>query len=94
MCVSVSDVIVQHSRGKPTLVFCCTRKGAQDAAIILAETVSKPGAPNPFIKSQEQFDRLQVAAAGAGDKSMQACISQGGNKYIVFSHVPEPTTDT
>ncbi|CAM6091547.1 unnamed protein product [Calypogeia fissa] len=71
------DVIVQHSGGKPTLVFCCTRKGTQDASLILAETVSKPGARNPFIKSQEQFDRLQLAAKRAVDKHIQTCILRG-----------------
>eukprot|EP00850_Spirogloea_muscicola_P019803 SM000199S05430 [mRNA] locus=s199:136670:144105:- [translate_table: standard] len=36
------DIITQHSAGKPSLVFCSTRKGAQDAALYLAEEVLRP----------------------------------------------------
>lgn len=74
-----ADIVTQHNQGKPALVFCSTRKGAQEAAAMLAETVSKLGAHNPFIKSQEQLDRLQAAASVSQDKHMQECLKSGGN---------------
>ncbi|OAE22601.1 hypothetical protein AXG93_777s1080 [Marchantia polymorpha subsp. ruderalis] len=73
----IYDVILQHSSGKPTLVFCPTRKGAQDTAMKLAEIVAKSGNTNPFLKSQEQFDRLRLAISQTKDKTMQYCIQHG-----------------
>ncbi|KAL3683462.1 hypothetical protein R1sor_001484 [Riccia sorocarpa] len=73
----VFDIILQYCNEKPTLVFCPTRKGAQDTALKLAETVSKAGAKNPFIKTEEQRVRLQAAGAETNDKNMQSCIPFG-----------------
>ncbi|KAH7306285.1 hypothetical protein KP509_22G005100 [Ceratopteris richardii] len=70
----VFDILMQHSKGKSALVFCSTRKGAQEAALTLAETASKFGSRNPFLKSYEQYERLQVAAISTNDKNMQVCI--------------------
>eukprot|EP00850_Spirogloea_muscicola_P022734 SM000309S11869 [mRNA] locus=s309:40999:48383:+ [translate_table: standard] len=71
------DIITQHSAGKPSLVFCSTRKGAQDAALYLAEEVLRPGSQVSFIKSQYHHESLQAAALGTSDKQMQICIRCG-----------------
>ena len=34
----LNDIIQKYSEGKPTLVFCCTRKGAQQAAKIVSDS--------------------------------------------------------
>lgn len=72
---------MQHSVGRPTLVFCSTRKGTSDAALGLVADVNKPGSNNPFIKSQEQYERLQRAALTVQDKILQSCIKQG-SEYL------------
>ncbi|KAJ7560178.1 hypothetical protein O6H91_04G117200 [Diphasiastrum complanatum] len=71
------DVIVEHSNGKAVLVFCSTRKGAQEAAVFLAQTVSNQSFGNRFIKSQDQYERLQLAARDSKDKHLQGCIRCG-----------------
>lgn len=69
---------MQHSKGKAALVFCSTRKGAQEAALTLAESVGKLGLNNPFLHSSEQFERLQILAMSSNDKHMQTCIKSAG----------------
>ncbi|KAJ9562940.1 hypothetical protein OSB04_008100 [Centaurea solstitialis] len=71
--------------GKSALVFCSTRKGAQEAAQQLCQTVMTHGYSNPFIKSRDQHERLKEASLSCGDKQMQSYILYGG-KYPPFSH--------
>jgi hypothetical protein len=59
-------------------VFCSTRKGAQETAVALAQSVSQRGNQNPFIKNLEHFDRLQVSAQRTNNVHMQQCIRSGG----------------
>jgi len=73
-----SDVLMHHWQGRPSLVFCSTRRGAQEAAVTLAETALKLGTQNPFIKSQEQYQRLQDAANLTNERQLQQCINCGG----------------
>lgn len=73
-----SDILMQYSKGKSALVFCSTRKGAQEAAQKLAQTVMTYGYSNPFIKSREQLERLREASPMCSDKQMQSYILQGG----------------
>ena len=75
---AVTDLLMQHSKGKAALVFCSTRKGAQEAALTLAGAVTKLGLKNPFLRSYEQFERLQVIAMSSNDKHMQTCIKSAG----------------
>jgi replicative superfamily II helicase len=69
---------MQHSRGKSALVFCSTRKGAQEAAQGLSQTVGSLGYSNPFMKSMQQYERLREASLTCNDKQLQSCIVHGG----------------
>ncbi|KAL4198693.1 hypothetical protein AMTRI_Chr03g47310 [Amborella trichopoda] len=73
----ISDILMQHSRGKSALVFCSTRKGAQQAAQCLSQTAMGLGYSNPFVKSREQQERLKAASLSCSDKQMQSCILYG-----------------
>ncbi|PHU27550.1 ATP-dependent DNA helicase MER3 -like protein [Capsicum chinense] len=73
----VFDILMQHSRGKSALVFCSTRKGAQEAAQQLSQTAMTYGHSNPFIKSREQQERLREASLSCSDKQMQSYILYG-----------------
>ncbi|CAN6849203.1 unnamed protein product, partial [Brassica oleracea] len=72
-----ADMLMQYSKGKSALVFCSTRKGAQEAAQKLAQTAMTYGYSNPFVKSREQLERLREASPMCSDKQMQSYILQG-----------------
>lgn len=74
----MSDILMQYSKGKSALIFCSTRKGAQEAAQRLAQIVMNFGQSNPFIKSREQQDQLREASMSLSDKQMQSYILYGG----------------
>lgn len=76
---------MQYSRGKSALVFCSTRKGAQEAAQRLSQTAMTFGYSNPFIKSKEQLERLREASLSCSDKQMQSNILYGG-RGLTSSH--------
>ncbi|KAG6719998.1 hypothetical protein I3842_03G036300 [Carya illinoinensis] len=73
----VFDILMQYSRGHSALVFCSTRKGAQEAAQRLSQTAMTFGHSNPFIKSKEQQERLREASLSCSDKQMQSYIIYG-----------------
>ncbi|KAI3845328.1 hypothetical protein MKW98_009394 [Papaver atlanticum] len=73
----VFDILMQHSRGKSALIFCSTRKGAQESALCLSQTAITFGLSNPFIKSREQQERLKEASQSFSDKQMQSCTLFG-----------------
>ncbi|CAN0924504.1 DExH-box ATP-dependent RNA helicase DExH17 [Linum grandiflorum] len=73
----IFDILMQFSRGKSALVFCSTRKGAQETAQQLSQTVMKFGYSNPFIKDHEQQERLREASMSCSDKQMQSYILYG-----------------
>ncbi|XP_028786298.1 DExH-box ATP-dependent RNA helicase DExH17-like [Neltuma alba] len=73
----IFDILMQYSRGKSALVFCSTRKGAQEAAQRLSQIAMTFGHSNPFIKSNEQQDRLREASLSCSDKQMQSYIHYG-----------------
>ncbi|KAH9319133.1 hypothetical protein KI387_020902, partial [Taxus chinensis] len=75
------DILMQHSRGKAALVFCSTRKGAQEGALHLSRIVMSNGFSNPFMKSMDQRERLKLAALSSSDKQMQVCIQYGGKGF-------------
>jgi ATP-dependent DNA helicase HFM1/MER3 len=83
------DVLMHHWQGRPSLVFCSTRRGAQEAAVTLAETALKLGTQNPFIKSQEQYQRLQDAANLTNERQLQQCINCG----VAFHNGGLPLSD-
>ncbi|KAL6634739.1 hypothetical protein ACP70R_027410 [Stipagrostis hirtigluma subsp. patula] len=73
----IFDILMQHSRGKSALVFCSTRKGAQEAAQCLSQNGASLGYSNPFMKSMEQYEHLKEASLTCSDKQLQACIVHG-----------------
>ncbi|PKA55165.1 Glyceraldehyde-3-phosphate dehydrogenase, cytosolic [Apostasia shenzhenica] len=73
----VFDILMQHSRGKSALIFCSTRKGAQEAAQHLSQIASSLGHANPFLKSKDQQEKLKEACVSCSDKQMQSCIVYG-----------------
>ena len=77
---------MQYSRGKSALIFCSTRKGAQEAAQRLSQIVMTFGHTNPFITNREQQDRLREASLSCSDKQMQSYILFGGmqDTYALF----------
>lgn len=86
--VLIADILMQFSRGKSALVFCSTRKGAQEAAQCLSQTVMTFGYSNPFIRSHEQQERLRQASLSCSDKQMQSYILYGGigSTYSAMAH--------
>ena len=86
----IADILMQYSRGKSALVFCSTRKGAQEAAQRLSQTVMTYGYSNPFIKSREQQERLREASLSCSDKQIQSYILYGGcfPAKLYFSEMP------
>ncbi|XP_072981151.1 ATP-dependent DNA helicase MER3 homolog isoform X1 [Typha angustifolia] len=73
----IFDILMQHSRGKSALIFCSTRKGAQEAAECLSKTAMNLGYSNPFIKSKQQQEKLKEASVAFSDKIIQSCILNG-----------------
>ncbi|KAL5572762.1 hypothetical protein UlMin_022359 [Ulmus minor] len=73
----IFDILMLHSRGKSALVFCSTRKGAQEAAQKLSQTAMTFGYSNPFIKDREQQERLREVSLSCSDKQMQSYILYG-----------------
>ncbi|KAJ1685936.1 hypothetical protein LUZ63_017326 [Rhynchospora breviuscula] len=73
----VFDILMQNSRGKSALVFCSTRKGAQEAAQCLSKTAASLAYSNPFIKSMQQRENLKDASLSCSDKQLQPCIVNG-----------------
>ncbi|CAN1817921.1 DExH-box ATP-dependent RNA helicase DExH17 [Linum perenne] len=73
----IFDILMQFSRGKSALVFCSTRKGAQETAQKLSQTVMSFGYSNPFIKDHEQQERLREASMSCSDRQMQSYILYG-----------------
>ncbi|WOH05089.1 hypothetical protein DCAR_0624501 [Daucus carota subsp. sativus] len=77
LTTKVFDLLMQYSRGKSALVFCSTRKGAQEAAQRLAQMAMTFGHSNPFIKNREQLERLREVSLSCTDKQMQSYILYG-----------------
>lgn len=77
----ISDILMQNSGGKSALIFCSTRKGAQEAAQRLVQIAMTFGHSNPFIKSREHQERLQEASLSCSDKQMQSYILYGGTGF-------------
>ncbi|XP_016649214.1 PREDICTED: DExH-box ATP-dependent RNA helicase DExH17-like [Prunus mume] len=71
------DILMKYSRGKSALIFCSTRKSAQEAAQRLSQTVTSFGHSNPSIKNREQQKRLREASLSCSDNQMQSYIPYG-----------------
>ncbi|CAM2118827.1 unnamed protein product [Caretta caretta] len=64
----IASVIQTYSEQKPTLVFCATRKGVQQAASVLAKDAK-------FIMTMEQKQRLQKCANSTKDTKVRVTTS-------------------
>ncbi|KAF4399890.1 hypothetical protein G4B88_021104 [Cannabis sativa] len=71
------DILMNYSKGKSALIFCSTRKGAQEAAQRLTQSAMTSGYSNPFVKDREQQERLREASLSCSDKQMQSYIVYG-----------------
>ncbi|KAM6572347.1 hypothetical protein CsatA_016427 [Cannabis sativa] len=71
------DILMNYSKGKSALIFCSTRKGAQEAAQRLTQSAMTSGYSNPFVKDREQRERLREASLSCSDKQMQSYIVYG-----------------
>ncbi|XP_073288785.1 DExH-box ATP-dependent RNA helicase DExH17 isoform X2 [Primulina huaijiensis] len=73
----IFDLLKQYSGGKSALIFCSTRKGAQEAAQRLSQIAMTFGNSSPFIKGREEQERLREASLSCGDKQMQSYMLYG-----------------
>ncbi|KAM9129912.1 putative ATP-dependent DNA helicase HFM1 [Pangshura tecta] len=78
----IASVIQTYSEQKPTLVFCATRKGVQQAASVLAKDAK-------FIMSVEQKQRLQKCANSAKDAKVRDLLMCG----VAYHHAGMELSD-
>ncbi|XP_004619982.2 probable ATP-dependent DNA helicase HFM1 [Sorex araneus] len=78
----IASVIQTYSDQKPTLVFCATRKGVQQAASVLVKDAK-------FIMSVEQRQRLQKCAYSTRDSKLRDIIIYG----VAFHHAGMELSD-
>ncbi|KAK9833183.1 hypothetical protein WJX74_009492 [Apatococcus lobatus] len=74
------EVIHQHSAGKPTLLFCSSRKGTCDTAQHLLNTTSNrfiPGRISAYVVNAHQQEQLRQASLKFIDKQLQKVVLAG-----------------
>lgn len=69
------DIINQHSSGKPTLIFCSTRKGVEIAAEVLMKDIS-------IGFSDEQQESISAVANQVEGKKLRNLVTKG----IAYHH--------
>jgi len=62
-------VLLQHADGRPSLVFCASRREAEDSAAKVVEGIPRGagfqgGPPHPFVRTPAAAAALAAAAAG------------------------------
>lgn len=67
------EVITSHDDGKPSLVFCTSRKECEHAALALVKHAIGPrnARMQPFVRSDEARTQLIAASRLVVDKSLQ-----------------------
>ncbi|CAM5161992.1 unnamed protein product [Natator depressus] len=78
----IASVIQTYSEQKPTLVFCATRKGVQQAASVLAKDAK-------FIMTMEQKQRLQKYANSTKDTKVRDLLMCG----VAYHHAGMEISD-
>ncbi|KAM7161971.1 putative ATP-dependent DNA helicase HFM1 [Macrochelys suwanniensis] len=78
----IASVIQTYSEQKPTLVFCATRKGVQQAASVLAKDAK-------FIMTVEQKQRLQKCANSTKDTKVRDLLMCG----VAYHHAGMEISD-
>ncbi|XP_060480923.2 putative ATP-dependent DNA helicase HFM1 isoform X1 [Panthera onca] len=78
----IANVIQTYSDQKPTLVFCATRKGVQQAALVLVKDAK-------FIMAVEQKQRLQKCAYSLRDSKLRDILIYG----VAYHHAGMEPSD-
>ncbi|KAM9244799.1 putative ATP-dependent DNA helicase HFM1 isoform 2-T2 [Dugong dugon] len=78
----IASVIQTYSDQKPTLVFCATRKGVQQAASVLVKDAK-------FIMSMEQKQRLQKCANSIRDSKLRDIVIHGVAYHHAGMELPD-----
>ncbi|ELW72636.1 putative ATP-dependent DNA helicase HFM1 [Tupaia chinensis] len=78
----IASVIQTYSDQKPTLVFCATRKGVQQAASVLVKDTK-------FILTVEQKQRLQKCACSIRDSKLRDILTHG----VAYHHAGMELSD-
>jgi len=78
----VAHYLLIDGAPKPVLVFCASRKGAEESAARLAASLPPRagcigGPPHPYIRSREAAEVLASAAARAEAPALAACLRAG-----------------
>ena len=75
----VFGVIQEHSMGKPSLVFCPTRRGTHAVAkqLCLDSRLAAGGGGSSFVTSAQHQQQLTEAAQQCSDPNLRECIAQG-----------------
>ncbi|KAL4857947.1 ATP-dependent DNA helicase MER3 [Chlorella vulgaris] len=74
------QIVAEHSSGKPTLIFCSSRKGTSETAAHLAREAGKHAGRSggsTFVRDAGQAARLAAAAAGLKNGQLRDCIAAG-----------------
>lgn len=70
----------EFSSGKPSLVFCSSRRGTSETAAALAKAAAQAAGgsrPSVFVRDPAQHARLAAAAASLGDAHLRECVQLG-----------------
>lgn len=83
----IYQVVAEFSGGKPSLIFCSSRKGTSEAAAQLAREAAKHapsgrGGGSAFVRDAGQAARLASAAAALKSGQLRDCVALG----IGFHH--------
>ncbi|XP_075792611.1 putative ATP-dependent DNA helicase HFM1 isoform X2 [Pelodiscus sinensis] len=78
----IASVIQTYSEQKPTLVFCATRKGVQQAASVIAKDAK-------FVMTIEQKQRLQKCANSTKDTKLRDLLMYG----VAYHHAGMEISD-
>jgi replicative superfamily II helicase len=76
------DVITKYSTGKPTLVFCSTRKSTVAAAERLCSLCSVVSGRHPFLRTNQIVQALNSAKSQLSDRKLADYVGQG----VAFHH--------
>ncbi|KAA6419380.1 MAG: putative ATP-dependent DNA helicase HFM1-like [Trebouxia sp. A1-2] len=71
----IYSVVSEHSKGKPALVFCSSRKGTVDTAMHVVSVINKNG--RGYIRDRSHHDKMQRLAATSSNKQLQQTLPAG-----------------
>lgn len=76
----IFQIVSEFSSGKPSLVFCSSRRGTSETAAALAKAAAQAaggGRPSVFVRDPAQHARLVAAAAKLGDSHLRERVQLG-----------------